>query len=198
MVQAPGRAWLEWAWLAAVLAAAVAAPVGVLWLGLIWSAVARSVEWTRVARAREAYTAASQMRPPGSMTPHVLMYPIRWVGALGVSVLYALSLVAGAALLVWARDALNAFEGVGLIMFAAAVSALVIAATWWGMGGTTLRRGTRFVTAPITRHPTGKWIWLGVAGLVIVAAVLTIAGNGAGPEWSPGWTVPTWLEFVGV
>jgi hypothetical protein len=162
----------------------------------VYALRARSVEWTRVARARKAYTAASQMRAPGSMAGHVLMYPIRWIGALGVSILYLLPLVAGAALLIWAREALAAFQRVDLTTFAAAISALVIAATWWGAGGTTLRRGTRFVTAPITRHPTGKWIWLGVAGLVIVAGVLTVAGNGPGPDWNPGWTVPPWLDFL--
>jgi hypothetical protein len=176
--------------------AAVAAPTGVLFLGLVWAAVARSVEWTRVARAREAYTAASQMRPPGSMAGHVLMYPIRWIGAFGLSILYAVPLVAGAALLVWARAALSAFQSVDLTTFAAVVSALVIAATWWGTGGTTLRRGTRFVTAPVTRHPTGRWIWLGLAGLVIVAGLLTVVGNGPGPDWNPDWTVPGWLEFL--
>jgi serine/threonine protein kinase len=195
--QTAGWGGLQWAWLAAVVAAAVVAPTGVLVLGLLWSAVARAVEWTRVARARDAWTAASLGRPPGSAASAVVMFPVRLAGALGVSLLYALPVVAGAALAVWAKVAVpGAFEGVSSTAFALVVSALVVASAWWGVGGTTLRHGTRYLTLPVTRTSTGRWIWLSVAGLVVVAGLLVIADGGAGPDWSPGWTVPPWLQPV--
>ncbi len=173
------------------------APTGVLVLGLVWSAVARAVEWTRVARARDAWTAASLGRPAGSVASAVVMFPVRLVGAFGVSLLCVLPVVAGAALAVWARVAVpGAFQGVGPTVFALVVSTLVVASAWWGVGGTALRRGTRHLTLPVTRSVTGRWVWLSVAGLVTVAALLVTADGGPGPDWSPAWTVPPWLAPV--
>jgi predicted Ser/Thr protein kinase len=192
--RAAGWAGLQWAWLAAVVVAAVVTPTGVLVLGLVWSAVARSIEWSRVARAREAWTAASLGRPPGSAATLVVLYPVRLVGAFGVSLLYVLPVVAGAALAVWARDAVpGAFAGLGTGTFALLMSALVVASAWWGVGGAAVRHGTRHLTAPVTRTSTGRWIWLSVAGLVAIAALLVLADSGPGAQWSPGWTLPGWL-----
>jgi hypothetical protein len=193
----PGRTWLHWPWLIAVTAAAVVAPVGVLVLGVLWISTVRAVEWSRIGRARRAWQAAATGDPRPSAAGAVVAYPVRWAGSGVVSSLAVLPLAVAVLLAVWARQAVpGTFEGVGTVTFAAICSFAVAAGIWWGPGGAALRRGTRFVTSPVTRTPAGRTVWLGAAGLVVVASAVTVTEGGAAPQWTPDWQAPSWMGPV--
>ncbi len=177
----PRRPLLALLGYAVLVAVAVVTPVGAAVLSLVWVSVARAAQWSRVAAARTRWR--SGRLGAGARTGLTLMYPFRLVGAALASVghlLLSLMIVSPLLLLTlylllrgmsWSSwTTVSAVLTDPPVLTGALAVAVLLA--WFGPGGRALRQGSRALSEPVARTSAGRAALLGLAGLVVVAAVL--------------------------
>lgn len=176
----PGLSLLAWF---VVVAVAAVTPAGGAAVVLVWATLARSVQWSRVAAAKAR--SRSGRLGAGARTGLVLAYPLRLVGALLSSVGYLVLttlvvsplLLIGAALLMrdlpWSDLTVvrSVLTDPPVLSAGVALGALLV---WFGLGGRAVREGSRATTEPVTRSANGRWVLIGLAALVVVAAGLVV------------------------
>ena len=178
-----GLAVLGWL---AVSAVGAVTPAGGAAVVLLWAALARSAQWSRVAAAMSR--ARSGRLGAGARTALTVVYPFRLLGALAASAGYLVvgALVVSPLLLVAAAvllrgTPLESWTTVRAVLWQDPVPSVLVALAavlvWVGPGGRAVRHGSRALTEPVARHRNGRLVLAGLAGLVVVAAVLVVTAG---------------------
>ncbi|MGJ7441168.1 protein kinase domain-containing protein [Aquipuribacter sp. MA13-6] len=184
----PRRHGLALLALVVVVAVAAVTPLGAAVVGLLWASVARAVQWSRVAAAKTRWRAGRL--GAGARTGLTLMYPLRLVGALlasagylivGALVVSPLLLMAAAAVVVVRDVPWDDWTLVRAVLLDPRVLTVLVAVgavvAWYGPGGAAVREGSRAITEPVARSRNGRMVLAGLAGLVVVAAVLVVTAG---------------------
>jgi hypothetical protein len=174
---------------------AAVAPPGTAVIAALAMALARTVDRSLIGLLRRRH----ERGPRGSdAAVTVLLLPWSALRA-AVATLFALVLPALVAISVaflagvaWSQGA-SPQPGSRSALTVGAAAGLITA--WWGPGGTSLRSGTRTMVRAVTRRPTARWVAIGLIGLVILAALLTIA-NGSAPDWGRLAEVPPLQQLI--
>ena len=168
-----------------VLAAmAMVAPYGAVWVSALVMALARTVDRSSTALLLRRHEHGKR----GSDVP-VAVLALPWHLLLALLITWAaliLPLLVGTSV-VFIVGVLQAGSGeprpgdpgslaVGMV-------ALLLSA-WWGLGGGSVRRGSRVLVRTAVRGRRSRIVVWAVLALILVSA-LTVASNGGSPDWGP-------------
>ncbi len=176
------------AWIALLLAAAVSVAGGIAPVRVTVGLVAASVLLRTIDRSADGLRRRRWERGArGSDAPlAVLALPLHLLAAalitLGALVLPALMGVSAAFITGWALNPGTPLPGSGLAL--AVGCAVAVTTAWWGLGGASLRRGTRLLVRAATPSQPAVAIGAGVLTLVLLAVVVVVGGENQ-PTWAP-------------
>ena len=179
-----GRAWVLLALGVVLATVAAVAPVRVAIAAAVLCVLARTVDRSSQGLHRRR-TARGARSSDAAVT--ALSVPHRLFLALVVTVpallLPVLMGVSAAFITSWALPGDAPDPGATPALVVGAAVALLTA--WWGPGGASLRRGVRVSVRAVTPSQGAVALVAGLLALVVLAAVLVVAGPDHVPDWSP-------------
>lgn len=170
---------------------------------LVWSVLARTVDRSMSARVVRRHTNGGERRTDTAVSVAASPWHL-FLGAVQAVLALLLPLGVGLVSAAAAGYALSGSGAGGAVWSLAgvvALGALLLALmSWWGPGGTGLRRGSRSLVRALTPSEVGARIVAAVLVALALVAVVITATSGAGPDWwpalGPPWPDLGWWEAL--